>query len=426
MKNTSGPPAFKRPSIRVVVEQHLDDARVLWSIRAALTSSPHVELKRLLRFDERLVAHLDGLVLAGADGGHLASRTLENPSPASMFVASVLALKSGDVSGLAKLSAVAAAEPDAARGMVSAFGWVPRSDLADIVKRCLNGDRPFLRFLGIAACAVQRVDPGAPLLEQSISADSDVQARALRAIGELGKRDMIDIARGRVSDDDAACNFWAAWSAVLLGDRGRALEALTETAFLEGPYCDRAFRLALQAMRPAAAHAVLQHLGNSPDKRRRLIQGSGIAADPQYVSWLIKHMAQNKTAQVAGEAFSIVTGADLALLDLERKPPENVESGPNDDAQDPNVDMDPDGDLPWPDVEKVEKWWAANESRFQKGTRYFMGKPVTREHCIDVLKNGYQRQRILAAHYLCLLEPGTPLFNTSAPAWRQQRLLAAM
>jgi uncharacterized protein (TIGR02270 family) len=88
--------------------------------------------------------------------------------------------------------------------------------------------------------------------------------------------------------------------------------------------------------------------------------------------------------------------------------------------------MDADEGLPWPDPEKIEKWWAANESRFQKGTRYFMGKPVTREHCIDVLKNGYQRQRILAAHYLCLLDPGTPLFNTSAPAWRQQKLLATM
>jgi hypothetical protein len=43
-----------------------------------------------------------------------------------------------------------------------------------------------------------------------------------------------------------------------------------------------------------------------------------------------------------------------------------------------------------------------------------------------VLKTGHQRQRILAAHYLCLLNPGTPLFNTSAPAWRQQRLLAQM
>jgi uncharacterized protein (TIGR02270 family) len=88
--------------------------------------------------------------------------------------------------------------------------------------------------------------------------------------------------------------------------------------------------------------------------------------------------------------------------------------------------MDPDEGLPWPDVAKVERWWAANSGRFALGTRYFMGAPVTREHCIGVLKNGYQRQRILAAHYLCLLDPGTPLFNTSAPAWRQQRLLAKL
>ena len=33
---------------------------------------------------------------------------------------------------------------------------------------------------------------------------------------------------------------------------------------------------------------------------------------------------------------------------------------------------------------------------------------------LDVLRSGYQRQRILAAHYLCLLQPGTPLFRTPA------------
>ena len=96
------------------------------------------------------------------------------------------------------------------------------------------------------------------------------------------------------------------------------------------------------------------------------------------------------------------------------------------DPADENVDMDLDEGLPFPDVEKIQAWWDKNSHRFQPGTRYFMGAPVTREHCIDVLKNGYQRQRILAAHYLCLLDPGTPLFNTSAPAWRQQKLLAQM
>jgi len=106
--------------------------------------------------------------------------------------------------------------------------------------------------------------------------------------------------------------------------------------------------------------------------------------------------------------------------------PENVESGPNDDPDNPNVDMDPDESLQWPDRQKGEKWWAANAHRFQPGQRCFMGAPVTREHCGDVLTNGYRRQRILAAHYLCLLSPGTPLFNTSTPAWRLQKLLALM
>jgi uncharacterized protein (TIGR02270 family) len=88
--------------------------------------------------------------------------------------------------------------------------------------------------------------------------------------------------------------------------------------------------------------------------------------------------------------------------------------------------MDPDEGLMWPDQQKVEHWWAANSQRFEKGNRYFLGAPISKEHCVNVLKNGYQRQRILAAQGLCLLAPGTPLFNTSAPAWRQERWLREM
>ena len=55
-----------------------------------------------------------------------------------------------------------------------------------------------------------------------------------------------------------------------------------------------------------------------------------------------------------------------------------------------------------------------------------MGEPVSVLHCQKVLREGYQRQRIAAAEYLCLLNPGTLLFNTRAPVWRQQRWLAKM
>jgi uncharacterized protein (TIGR02270 family) len=137
-------------------------------------------------------------------------------------------------------------------------------------------------------------------------------------------------------------------------------------------------------------------------------------------------MRDRKIAPLAGEAFSLITGVDFVDRSLDTKRPEGVETGPNENPDDPNVDMDPDEDLPWPDPDRVEQWWVDNSSRFPSGTRYFMGAPVTRAHCIDVLKNGYQRQRILAAHHLCLLEPGTPLFNTAAPAWRQKRWLGKM
>jgi uncharacterized protein (TIGR02270 family) len=111
---------------------------------------------------------------------------------------------------------------------------------------------------------------------------------------------------------------------------------------------------------------------------------------------------------------------------MESNPPQDFESGPNDDPNDPDVTMDPDDGLPWPDQAKLQHWWRANQQRFQAGARYFIGAPVTRAHCIDVLKNGYQRQRISAALYLTVMSPGTPLFDTSAPAWRQGRQLAGL
>jgi uncharacterized protein (TIGR02270 family) len=171
---------------------------------------------------------------------------------------------------------------------------------------------------------------------------------------------------------------------------------------------------------------MLQDIAREPAQLRWLVQGSGIAGDPGYVPWLISLMATLETARLAAEALTLITGADLQALQLWRQRPEDFESGPTENPDDENVGLDPDEGLAWPDGPKVEGWWKASSSRFQKGTRYFMGAPLTREHCIHILKTGYQRQRILAAHYLCLLEPGTPLFNTSAPAWRQQRLLAKM
>jgi uncharacterized protein (TIGR02270 family) len=420
----------RNPAIMIVpavVQQHADDAAVLSNIRMALVTAPYPTLDRIGRFDRRLAAHLDGLRLAGEEGWSFCEAALETPSAGAMFAVAVRALDSRDDNRLQRLFALAEALPEASRGLLAAFEWTERTRLQGTVANLLREPNGYKRMFGIAACSMHRVDPGLGLGQQLQKADLSVRACGFRAAGELALVEMLSACvEATRSDDDGNVRFWAGWSAVLLGDRHAALDRLTTRGLKAGPHRGRAFRLALQVMSATAAHALLQDLPRDRQGTRWLIQGSGIAGDPAYLPWLLKRMAEQDTARLAGEAFSTIVGVNLGQAALDRPAPENVESGPNDDPDDPDVEMDPDDGLSWPDVERIEKWWSANVGRFQSGQRYFMGAPVTREHCIDVLKNGYQRQRILAAHYLCLLEPGTPLFNTSAPAWRQQRLLAKM
>jgi uncharacterized protein (TIGR02270 family) len=253
-----------------------------------------------------------------------------------------------------------------------------------------------------------------------------VRAIALRVAGALGARELLPACSAALADPDMTCRAAARWAALLLGDtKSRETPADPAALASAGSQDDRALLLTLQALPLASGHVVLEQLRREAAGVRRVLWGGGIVGNAAYVPWLVHNMPTPGLARVAGEAFSCITGADLDKLGLSRSRPE-AEDEAGEDASDSNVQVDADEGLPWPDPERVQRWWDANEARFQPGVRYFLGAPVTRERCVDVLKTGYQRQRILAAHYLCLLEPGTALFNTSAPAWRQQRLLAEM
>jgi uncharacterized protein (TIGR02270 family) len=409
-----------------VVLQHVEDAAVLHAIRSSLTNAPHIRLRHLRRFDDRLVAHLDGLAVAGEAAWPLCDSPLTNPTPGAVFTCAITAIEGKSPERLNRLYALSEAVPETRRGLASAFGWTEQSKLRGTVAGLLASPNAQLRLLGISSCALHRVDPGQARDAALETTSSALRTRALRACGELGRTELLPSCLAMLNAEDPDSRFWGAWSAVLLGNRGPALNALKAIDNAPSPQRIRALRLAIQAMDQNEAQSWLRQLAQDPGNIRLLIQGSGIAGDPAYVPWLIQHMAEPKTARLAGEAFSFITGLDLAYLDLEIKPPEGGGAGPNDDPNDPNVDMDQDDGLPWPDPKRISRWWEANGSRFTPGTRYFLGASVTRENALRALKEGFQRQRILAAHYLCLLEPGTVLFEWRAPAARQQRLLANM
>jgi len=413
--------------VSTVIQQHAEDAAVLHAVRTSLTVAPHVRLRHLRRFDDRLAAHLDGLVVAGDTGWAHCMRSLESPTPGRVFAAAVPLIEAGRMGHLGEIYALVEAVPQIQRGLVAALAWVEREKLQGVVAALLTSSSVVRRTIGIAVCALHRVDPGSG--RESALEDSSValRARALRSVGELGRQNLTSACLESLrAEDSAEIRFWAAWSAVLLGNRQVALDVLKAIASEPSPFRQRALQLGLQAMKEDAAEEFLRRLGESRDTLRLVIQGSGISGDPARVPWLIQCMTEPKAARLAGEAFCLMMGLDLAYLDLDRKPPTEIEAGPNDDPNDPNVEMDPDDGLPWPDQKLIQAWWNANSHRFQPGVRYFMGEPLNRQNCVRVLKEGFQRQRIAAAIYLSLLNPGTQLFEWRAPAWRQKRLLATM
>jgi uncharacterized protein (TIGR02270 family) len=412
--------------IPFVISQHVEDAAFLHAVRSRLARAPQVKIKELATFDARLAAQIDALTIAGDAAWPFCDAALASPSPGAVFTATVQAIEGHQAQRLTRLLALGEASPSIRSGLTSGFGWVDRSWLQGTVLSLLADQEPFRRLIGLTACGMHRVDCGLATGHWIRDSDSAVRARSLRLCGEIGMRGLVPDVTEALKDDDDNCRFWAAWSSVLLGDSGTALRILANAGSKSGIGSERAFSLALQAMKKNDAHNYVRDLASDRSNVLRVIQGSGIIGDPEYVRWLINKMWEPATARRAAESFSLITGIDLALSELRADRPANFESGPADDPEDANVATDTDDGLPWPNPEKIGQWWAANESRFRKGSRCFVGKPVTREHCIDVLKNGYQRQRILAAHYLCLLEPGTRLFNTSAPAWRQKRLLAKL
>jgi uncharacterized protein (TIGR02270 family) len=409
-----------------VITQHLDDLTALRRIRVYLVLAANTKLLQLSRLDDRLSANIDGLDIAGEYGTRLAIARLLDPADAEVFAVAVNALESSNLVTLEKLLFIVDLFPVSLDGFVSAFGWVSAANLQGVTKRLLDSPNPFRRQVGFTACGMHQVNPGAALVAALNDENTALRSRALRVVADLSLVDHLPACIDALAHPDPDCVYQAARACILLGNRGASVSALHRIALAPGPWRSSALGLSLKLQSPTDAHATLKALAQDPACIRLLIQGIGTAGDPHYVPWLIQQMQDLKLNRLAGESFSFITGLDLAYLDLERKPPEGVGFGPNDDPNDDNVAMDEDDGLPWPDVEKVSAWWQAHGHRFAPGTRYFMGEPPSLAHCLDVLKNGFQRQRMAAAIYLCLLKPGTPLFNCAAPAWRQQRLLAKM
>jgi uncharacterized protein (TIGR02270 family) len=237
-------------------------------------------------------------------------------------------------------------------------------------------------------------------------------------VGELGLESLLPAVYRCLADQDDLCRFSAAWSATLLSDDSKALAILGSIAESNLPYRESALQLAIRRMDTPAATAWRDKLAPRP-----AIVAAGASGDPASIPWLMEQMKAPELARVAGEAFTMITGVDIAFDDLDADQPKDFEAGPTENPEDEDVAMDPDEHLPWPEPALIAKCWSRRQSEFQSGVRYLLGKPISVDWCQQVLRTGRQRQRAAAALELAIRGPGQPLFNVAAPGFRQQQIL---
>ena len=272
--------AISRHPVAIVVQQHAEESAILRNMRSVLTSAPHVKLHQLCRLDDRIAAHLDGVAVAGEFGWKLCEAALENPNVGTFFAATERAIEDKNIPALNKLLALAEVLPESQPGLISAFGWASAQFLQGTIKSLLASANACQRQIGIAACAMHQVDPGAALAAAVADADAPLRARALRVAGEAGRRDLLPACIKALADKDAACQFWAAYATALLGEQDRATAVLQDFVARPGSFRMRALQLLFKFIAVPQANELLKGLARDPANIRLLIQGAGIAGDP--------------------------------------------------------------------------------------------------------------------------------------------------
>jgi len=397
-------------------ERYVDEASFLWLLRSIAVDQPHNTAGDVAELEERIQAHLDGLMTSMEPGWAACEAALALEQPGEVFTAAVTALRSYEMPKIQMAVEAGLSNDRALQGLVSALGWLPAARVQPWVEKFLAGKDMRHKYLGVAACSVRREDPAEVLTNilsrEDCRAFAPLHARALRLVGELRRQDLMPAVQAARSSDDPAIQFWAIWSAILLGDKA-VVTGLQPFVFNPSPHQSRALHLAFRVLSVEQAREWISVLSKDPDQARTVIKATGILGDPHAVNWLIGKMADPALARLAGEAFTNITGIDLAQHQLAAPPPADQLPIPNDEVEDGDVGLDEDENLPWPDTRKVAALWRNHGQHFLVGRRYFLGKSITPDWLHHKLATGTQRQRHAAALELALLGE-MPLINTRA------------
>lgn len=403
-------------SHRGVVAEHASTASFLWLQRSLLARAPHVALRHLERVDARLLAHLRGLEIAGDFGWEAARLGLGNADGGTSFVLGYLAFgqeRSDRVAGTLRL---AFAEPCFEAGLLDALRWLDPHRVSIHLETLRAHENPGVRRLVLAARAFHRLVDEQEVASALGTQDVSVRKVAMEAAGALRMRGLTGQIEAMCHAPEPELAMTAALSLAML-DRPRPLMQGFDSLMTHPSLSADGVRIIEIAFRFCShdwAVDMIRRLAADGASTRMALLAVGTWGDPATMPWLLRQV-EGPYARQAGEAYALMTGADLQLLDLHRDPPESS----------PEPDDPADTELPWPDAEALHDHWQRINKVYQPGRRYLAGTPADAVVASRLLRSGYQRQRRAAALELSARDPQATLFPVEARADHQSEWLGS-
>ncbi|HSX86221.1 MAG TPA: TIGR02270 family protein [Cellvibrio sp.] len=393
--------------------QHANEAAFLWSQRALAVTQVHHPYFFIRKLEQRIARHLSGLLIAPDYSWDIALPAAQEGDSGELFVLACLAFQQGNSNKIDAVLDLGQENKSAFSGLASALGWLPHSNVYPFLRSWMESENSWLRYLSLVVCSLRRLDPRdhlLPILHAVSDNPEDLAVwRALRLAGELKRRDLLLVIQSIPLPENTPAHYWGHWSRLLMGDDS-ANSAFESWLLAAGPGQIRAIQLAVRCQPPSIHMPWLKQLAQSKVHTPQLIIALAELGDPQHMTWLLDRMEEPAYAQLAGYAFSAMTGVDLIDGELSIKDTNRFDDEELEVSYPSGYEY-----LIQPDPALVRQYWKRNGAHFIAGQQYLSGQPKTKAHLENLLGHGAQGHRQAAAMELALVEPQRIYPNVKSP-----------
>jgi uncharacterized protein (TIGR02270 family) len=405
-----------------ILEEHLEEADFLFQLRENALRDRVYDLEGLADLEERLLAHLDGLVLGEKEAWTLLEPKLTGGELGEVFAAAFVALESGDPERIDLVKKTfSEAEGGILDGIRQALRHTSFPDIDKVVRPRLDSPQGAVRAAAIDVISFRRLPLETALLQAGLEAkDPLVVAAAAKAVGRFRMTELKYEVEAALESDSVPVRLEVIRSGLLLKSE-KALHRCRKAVQERNEEAGEALILLGLAGHTEDGSLLVNALGEAA-LARNAITSLGLLGRTGGMEALIQCSADSKLARLAGEAIRILTGVDL---ETEKITIQREAKGKTEEDEDA-LEADPDEGLPYPGREKLEGWSRKNLSRFDKNGRYRNGQPYSAQGLINLLQNGTLPERHHAALELALLDSSRPFLETEAFADRQKKERASL